>query len=134
LCSLLVKTFYLSVPEAELCEMKEDGSLKTVILKIGANERPGVTGHMFTKCVSKSSGCSNCVPTGYELMNATYSVVGDSDDEVEKLVYTVTGCECVAKPPLNEVVKDELDKLGNSYMHGECLMCRKHGSERALSS
>ena len=93
--------------------MLKDESLKIVDFNIESKSFTGETSDMFSKCGVGTSSCSNCVPTGYELVNVTY-VVHSEDKEVIKLAYNITGCECVAKPPLNAVVKHNFEK---SYMN-----------------
>ena len=97
------------------CEMKSDTSFKDKEIKIKGETYNAYTNVKFTKCVGGTSGCL-CVPSGYDLVPVTY-VAGTIGKEVTKNVYSVTGCKCVNKQPLNTVVTEQ--KFEKSYMHGE---------------
>ena len=107
--------FYLLVTNVKSCKMESDLSLNSRHIKSGSKSVGGTTDEMFTKCVPGTSGCSNCVASGYELVNVTY-VIQSENKQVTTLAYRVTGCKCVANEPLNSVVKQ---KSGKSYMHGK---------------
>ena len=115
---VFVVVLFTTVTKVELCELLKDESLKIRDLDIESRSFTGETNDMFSKCGVGTSSCSNCVPTGYKLVNVTY-LVHSKDKEVRKLAYNVTGCECVAKPPLNAVVKHNSEQ---SYMNQYMMM------------
>ena len=109
---------FVLVTTVSSCDMVKDDTLDVQEIRTSGSHDTEFarTWDKFTKCVSEASPCTNCVPSGYKLVNVTY-VLHNTHKTVKKLAYQVTGCKCVAKKPLNDVV----GSTQKSYMYGMLL-------------
>lgn len=96
---------YVIVTEINSCSMIEDKGLKMQRLMSDITGRPhdADTEYMFTRCdAGGNKTCSNCVASGYKLVNAKYEVP-TTGELLPRLAYVVTGCQCAPNKPLNIV-------------------------------